>query len=1115
MIAFIEKLKEQNIQISLEGGDLKVTYFGDDLSAGLIESIKAMKPQLIQYLMETDASKSKNIPIAPLQEAYQVSNAQRRMLVLSSNNKMNVAYNISYAYKLTGNLNREYLQLACDDLIQRHEVLRTIFFETEMGSFKQKILAPSDCRLKLVYEDFSGYPDKSKSISNYLKEKSLKEFDKQKPFIKFYLLKLEENSYVLNYITHHTVCDGWSMIILMRDLFSLYISRTKNIESTLPVLRIQYKDFAVWEDKKMNAISLSDARNYWLKQFSNEVPILDLPVDNPYPVVRSYKGGLVHKTIDLKLSDDFRENLNHDKSTLFMGFLALTNILIYKYTNQKDIVIGSPVSIRDQADLENQIGVYINTLPLRVILDVNKGFKTLLDQVKELTLEAYKYKDYPFEQLIEDLKIKTDANKNPLFNVMAVMQNNDIRNEGKLIQDSNEFKIETYKDKGAEYVTSKLDLAFFFTDNHEKGLVVGIEYNTDIYNSSTIERICRHLDTLLRSAIEHPDMSIKDLEILSAADRIELLESFNDTTVSYPQGDNIVSLFEKQAISTPDHVALVFEEEELTYKELDEKSNQLARYLLSRHSLGRGVLCGIMMDRSLDMIVSILAILKTGSGYVPIDVDYPQDRIDYMVEDSGCILVIDSALYADFTTIDESYENTGLEISISGNDLAYVIYTSGTTGHPKGVMVEHKGVVNLCFWHIETFDVGRDTKSTLYSNYSFDASVWELFPYLLKGASLYIVPSVLRLDLIALNNFYEDSGITHAFLPTALCESFIQIENHSLSYLFTGGDRLLTSNTSNHYKLVNNYGPTENSVVSTSFTLCQRLSQDMIPIGSPISNTQLYILDGDLRLVPKGAVGEICVSGSGLARGYLNRPELTAEKFISHPFKEGERLYRTGDLGRWLADGNIEFMGRNDDQVKIRGYRIELGEIAQVMNQHPLITNCLVHATEGSSENKDLILYYVSESSLSIRDLRSYLSERLPSYMIPGYYLPLDELPLTSNGKVDRKALPMPEGMGIDTGVEYVSPQTSTEKILVKIWSDVLSLDADNIGLYDNFFDLGGHSLKATAILAKARTAFKVNLNISELYNLPTIEGMAKEINRKQWLNSEVSKDDINIEIEL
>ncbi|WP_318849376.1 non-ribosomal peptide synthetase, partial [Chryseobacterium sp. JV558] len=483
----------------------------------------------------------------------------------------------------------------------------------------------------------------------------------------------------------------------------------------------------------------------------------------------------------------------------------------------------------------------------------------------------------------------------------------------------------------------------------------------------------------------------------------------------------------------------------------------------------------------MEMIVSILAILKTGSGYVPIDVDYPQDRIDYIVEDSRCILVIDSALYADFASTQETYENTGLEISISENDLAYVIYTSGTTGHPKGVMVEHKGFVNLCFWQIETFDVGPHTKSTLYSNYSFDASVWELFSYLLKGASLYIVPTSLRLDLKALNSFYEEYGITHSFLPTALCEPFIQIENHSLSYLFTGGDRLLTSKTTNRYKLVNTYGPTENSVISTSFTFCDTLEQEIIPIGSPISNTQLYILDGDLRLVPKGAVGEICVSGSGLARGYLNRPELTAEKFISHPFKEGERLYRTGDLGRWNYQGYVEFMGRNDDQVKIRGYRIELGEIAQVMSQHPLIKNCLVHATEGSSENKELILYYVSESSLSIRELRSYLSERLPSYMIPGYYMQLAEFPLTSNGgKVDRKALPMPEDMGIDTGVEYVSPQTSTEKILVKIWGDVLSLDTDNIGLYDDFFDLGGHSLKATRLSSHISDRLHVHLGLKE-----------------------------------
>ncbi|MFC0513436.1 amino acid adenylation domain-containing protein, partial [Mucilaginibacter angelicae] len=644
------------------------------------------------------------------------------------------------------------------------------------------------------------------------------------------------------------------------------------------------------------------------------------------------------------------------------------------------------------------------------------------------------------------------------------------------------LEVRAYEEVQTE--SSKFDLTFNFTEGTE-GILLDLTYNSDIYSREMAERLCGHLERLLPAVCGSPDAPISELDYLGAAERKELLESFNDTAVAYPEEETLVSLFEAQAAQAPGSPALVFGEQTLSYSELNGLSNRLAHFLRSR-GVGREDLVGIMQDRSEWLVISILGVLKAGGAYVPVDPGYPSERISYMLKDSGCKVLIDDSLLSEFRSSLAEYGADNLAGVNESKDLAYVIYTSGSTGKPKGVMVEHRSVVNLVIGQRAFFRIDETDHVLQFSNISFDASVEQIFIALTAGALLSVIDKETVQDPLKLESYITNSGVTHIHMVPEMLKNIEETNYPSLRRVVSGGDKCSTALATkwNAYAFYNEYGPTETTVTSIELAW-NKLSSTELSIGKPIHNTGIYILDTGLKLQPIGVTGEICIGGAGVARGYLNREELSREKFIANPFKPGERLYRTGDLGRWLADGNIEYQGRLDDQVKVRGYRIELGEIESALNGHSDVSSSVVQALDLGNGEHELVAYVVSSKMLNVPELRQYLQERLPGYMVPGHYVQLDALPLTANGKVDKKRLPSPEGRELSGGTVYEGARNETESQLIRIWEEVLG--RDGIGINDNFFDLGGNSMLIIKLSKAVNKVLMKEINTATFFKYPSI----------------------------
>jgi amino acid adenylation domain-containing protein len=752
------------------------------------------------------------------------------------------------------------------------------------------------------------------------------------------------------------------------------------------------------------------------------------------------------------------------------------------------------------------VGFFVNTLVMRTDTSGNPVFRELLKQVRKSTLDAYAYQDLPFEKLIMELKPERDLSRNPIFQVMFILQNVPIS--------TLELPALTVNRIWVEDTMTKFDLEVHLRETAE-GLKCSFVYNTDLFDRATIERMAGHYQIMLEEIAANPDQRLSELPLLTEAERHQLIVEWNNTSADYPRDKCIHELFEEQVEKTPDAIAVVFEDEQLTYRELNAKTNQLA-YYLRKQGVGPEVLVGICVQRSLEMIVGILGILKAGGAYLPLDPDYPMERLEFMVEDAAVpVLLTQKHLAAMLpeTSTKVVFLDTDKDVLALGNkcnpaiavkpeNLAYVIYTSGSTGKPKGVMISHMALCNHMVWMQEVFPLIPADKVLQKTLFTFDASVWEFFAPLLAGASLIVAApedhrdsallietikkqqvTVLQVVPSLLNMLIEDNAIEKCkslrrvfcggeVLPVRLCERFLMISNADL---------------------INLYGPTESCIDATFRIVSGRQTHDTISIGRPISNTQLYILDKHLQPVPIGVQGELCLSGNGLARGYLNNPELTAQKFIPNPFSEepGAHLYKTGDLVRYLPDGNVEYSGRIDNQVKIRGFRIELGEIESVLAQHQSVREAVVVTREAMPGDRQLVAYVVpaEAASLSVSSLKDFLSHKLPSYMIPSFFVLLDALPLTPNGKIDRKALPAPDRTGLITKENFVSSGTPTEEIIAGIWAEVLGLN--QVGIHDNFFELGGHSLLATQVVSRLRKVFEIEIPLRTLFESPTVEKLA------------------------
>ncbi|MEM7537678.1 MAG: amino acid adenylation domain-containing protein, partial [Chloroflexota bacterium] len=1059
-------------------------------------------------------------PLLPVgrTEPLALSYAQERLWFLDQLAGPSATYNIPMALRLRGQLHVKALEASLQEIVRRHESLRTIYVATDgdpIQVIQERTLEMSrldlsaleceaqEAEVRRLYEEEAAQPfDLHQDLMVRATLICLERQDKSSPADTYF----DESTghYVLLLTMHHTASDGWSMGIFRRELSTLYAAFSQNQPSPLTALPIQYADFAIWQRKWLVDTRMDEQLAYWKQQLADAPALLELPTDYTRPPIQQFRGGHQSFTLAPKLSAALNQLGAESGATIFMTLLAAFNVLLMRYTGQTDIVVGSPIAGRTHVELESLIGFFVNTLVLRSDLSGDISCEALLAQVQTMTLDAFRHQDIPFEKLVEELQPERSLSHTPLFQVMFVLQNAP-RNRIDL-SDLQMERVRLGTSDGDS--AAKFDLTLDINET-EKGLHGGVSYNADLFESSTILRMIGHFQVLLQGIVDNPTQPITQLPLLTAAEYHQIVYQWNDTAVDFGEPQTIHALFEQQVAHTPDTVALVFENERLSYAELNTRSNQLAHYLIAL-GVQAETLVAVVMERSIEMVISLLAVLKAGGAYVPMDPSYPEERIGYMLTDSAAPILLTQGrlkLSVDskhIITVDRDRAIDGQptynpQVETTTHQLAYVIYTSGSTGEPKGVMIQHNQLYNLVRWYHRKFEITKQDRASQMANPAFDATVGELFPYLTKGATIFFTPENERLSPSALIQWFAEQNITAAFVPTHIANVMMEMGSQiALKWLQTGGDKLVHYPSSDAtFTLVNNYGPTENTVDSTSGTINSHGIATVPDIGKPIDNVQVYILSDALQPVPLNILGELYIGGRQLARGYLNRPDLTAERFIDHP--EFGRLYKTGDLCRWLPDGNIEFLGRTDFQVKIRGVRIELGEIESILLSQDDVREAVVLVYEDERGAKQLVTYVVASGRSQVAggevnlpaNLRLVLEERLPDYMIPSTFILLDALPLTPNGKVDRKALPEPD-MSHLSSAAFVAPRTTTEESMAAIWCDVLELS--QAGIEDDFFHLGGHSLLATQVVSRIRAAFGVELSLRTLFATPTLGDLSAKV---------------------
>ena len=1055
--------------------------------------------------------------------AFPLSFAQQRLWFLDRMEPGSAAYNVPAAFRLGGELKVHALEQSLNEVVRRHEVLRTIF-STVSGDPVQMILPPSP--LALTYTDLSDRleSEREQALSSLVGEEAERPFDLSRgPLIRAQLLRLAPQDHVLFLNMHHIVSDGWSMGVLFRELSVLYKAFCSGKAGPpLPELPIQYADYSVWQKQWLQGEELEHQLAYWRKQLDG-LSTLPLPTDRARPAVQTYRGSSQPLDLSVQLSEAIKALSQREGVTLFMTLLAAFELFLSRYCGQSDIAVGCPIAGRTRQETEGLIGFFVNTLVLRADLSNNPTFKELLRQVRETALEAYSHQDIPFEKLVEDLHPERHLSNSPLFQVMFVFQNNadqPLAFEQLLV---NPIRTPSH--------SAKFDLTLSMSEKDGK-LRGSLNYNTDLFDASTIERMIGHFQTLLEGIVASPEQRITELPLLTEAERHQLLVEWNDTKSDYPKDKCIHQLFEEQVEKTPDAIALVFpstgsgrgEDQQLTYRELNERANQAAHYLVTQ-GLKPGTLVGVYLERSLEVSVALLGILKAGGVYVPLDPAYPLDRIDFILRDTQAPIIVTLrylsqrllplSSQARVVCLDSDWPSIALESDINPEvpsapeSVAYVIYTSGSTGVPKGVLGLHRGLVNRFVWMWTTYPFGNNEVCCQKTSLNFVDSLWELLGPLLQGVPIVILGDPTVKDPTELIANLASRKVSRIVLVPSLLRPLLtaypdlQDRLPQLRFCVSSGEALtkdlvdLFRQRLPNARLINLYGSSEVSADVTYHEVTNDNDESSaVLIGRPIQNTMIYILDATRQPVPIGVTGELYISGDGIARGYLNRDELTAEKFIDHSF-DGEpsrRLYRTGDFARYLPDGNIEFLGRIDHQVKIRGYRVELGEIEAVLGQHPTVREAIVMVREDDPGDKQLVAYVASNQQLSPtnNELRSYLGERLPDYMVPLAFVFLDVLPLTPNGKVDREALPAPDLNRPELEQSFVAPRTPIEEIIAEIWAEVLKLE--KVGIHDNFFDLGGHSLLATQVISRLRVTLQMELPLRYLFEYPTVSGLADRI---------------------
>ncbi|MEH2114379.1 amino acid adenylation domain-containing protein [Nostoc sp.] len=1112
------------------------SLFAAPTIAQLSQNIQQLQQQDLEIVAPPILKRTGNAEI-PL------SYAQQRLWFLDKLNPNSASYNILVGLRLIGTINVVALEQSFREIIHRHEALRTNFVVVD-GKPLQIIQIQTNWTITVVDLQHLPVTEQKTAAQKLLQQQAIEPFDlAHDALIRATLVVLSPTEQWLSVCMHHIVSDGWSMSVFVEELTTLYNAYSQGQPSFLLPLPIQYADFALWQRQWLQGEVLNSQLGYWKQQLANAPTFLPLPTDRPRPAVQTFNGAHLEFTLSVELTQKLVELSQQQGVTLFMTLLAAYDTLLYRYTGQTDILVGTPIANRDRTDIEGLIGFFVNTLVMRTNLAENPSFSELLPQIREMALSAYAHQDLPFEMLVEALQPERDMSHTPLFQVMFVLQNTPVSQLELTGLSVSELPIETS--------TTKFDLTLVM-ENTGTGLVGWWQYNTDLFDSCTIARMMGHFACLLEGIVANPSEQISQLPMLTAFEQQQLLVEWNDTQVDYAFDKCIHQLFEEQVQRTPDAVAVVFVDErseasrrvneQLTYHQLNCRANQLADDLQSL-GVSADVLVGLCVERSLLMVIGLLAILKAGGAYVPLDPEYPSERLGFMLEDTQVpVLLTQQHLLsqlppnqAKLVFIDEIWleigqnnqDNVTSQVTASG--LANVIYTSGSTGKPKGVMVEHQGLVNLAQAQIQTFGVHSDSRVLQFASLSFDACIWEVIMALRTGATLYLGTKDSIMPGMPLMERLRDYGITHVTLPPSALAVLPTEELPKLQTIIVAGEACpaeLIKFWSAGRNFFNAYGPTEASVCATVAKCTPE--DNKVTIGRPIANAQIYILDSQLQSVPIGVIGELHIGGAGVARGYLHQKELTQQKFISNPFVGGrgaegqrgrgeteyqssnsERLYKTGDLARYLPNGNIEYLGRIDNQLKIRGFRIELGEIEAILSQHPGVRENVVVAREDIPGEKRLVAYFVPqlEQTPTTNELRIFLTEKLPQYMLPSAFVRLEFLPLTPNGKVDRKALPVPDSNNTQLAVSFVAPRTPVEKILADIWANALHIE--KVGVLDNFFELGGHSLTTIQVMSQINETFQMKLPLRHLFTAPTIAELAYTIESTSGVDSSISANEI------
>ncbi|MBI3653800.1 MAG: amino acid adenylation domain-containing protein [Acidobacteria bacterium] len=1103
---FLTTLQSLGVEVWAAGNRLRYRAPEGTITEALRNEIIRHKEEILAVLERQPASELVRLPSAGICR-YPLSPAQERLWFMDQLVPDSPLYNEAIALRLSGALNVSALQQALQELVRRHQALRTSF-EIIQGQPYQ-IISPQ-LAVNMVTVDLRLLPETEKrqqaaqQIQQWLQPFQLTRL----PLLRVGLIALAAREHWLVLILHHIICDGWSKEILTRELSLLYEGYCHNQPVALPEPELQYSDFALWQRERFDKGALDHELAYWRAQLSSTPSVLEIPTNQMRQPVQTYRGDTYTFTLDQDCGDRIRKLGREKGVTPFMILLASWQVLLGRYGGQDEVIVGTIVANRTRAEFAGTVGLMVNTLLMKGDLRGNPSFAEMLARIKDTAIGAYQHQELPFEKLVAELVNERDVNRNPLTEVMFVME------EG--LNATVELSGLTVTEEKINTGTAKYDLMLVLKEK-EGGFDGRFEYNADLFDKPAIQRMTDAFKTLLASAMVAPEQRIGNLPLLSPSDQQIILGEWNTTNVHYDNGERLHRFFEEQAEKTPDGVAIVYEDEQISYRELNTRANQLAQYL-RQLEVGPEALVGLCLERSLQMVISVLAIFKAGGVCLPLDLAYPYDRLAFILDDaSPLVLLTDSKLAerlpesaATIVRLDcereliEAQDSRNPVCSAAAENLAYVIYTSGSTGRPKGVGVPHRTLTNLIAWH----SANRLTKArTLqFASMGFDVSFYEIFAALTSGGTLFILPEGYRVDIPGLASYLAENRIEKAILPVVVLQqlaeeqSFCKQDFTSLAEVTTTGEQLQITRpmvkffeSVKHSCLHNDYGPSESHVV-TSFSLdaaCREWPARP-PIGKPIANTQMYILERHLNPLPIGAIGELYISGTGLGRGYLGRADLTAERFLPNPFSErpGERLYKTGDLVCYLDDGNINFFGRADHQVKVRGFRIELGEIESMLAQHPAVREAVVVSREESLGNKYLLAYVAADrkQQVSADEFYHYLKQRLPDYMVPAEFIIMEKLPLTTNGKIDRAALTMSNQPNASQTDDLIPAQTPAEELVAKIWMEVL--DLNKVGINSNFFSLGGHSLLASRIILRLREIFRVELPVRSMFETPTVSGL-------------------------